>query len=158
MTSQFGVHLYVILLTLAAVMAAVGLHYEGLNWLARWLSRSKGPHRRRVLRAVIGLMALHIAEIWIFGGTYLLALAIPGAGTISGAPAAGILDAVYLSAMSFSTVGFGDVAPQGAIRFISGTEAVLGLFLIAWSATFAYLEMELNWNEPPRRPRRTRKH
>ena len=154
MTSQFGVHLSVILLTLAAVMAAVGLHYEGLSWLARWLSRSKGPHRRRVLRAVVGLMALHVAEIWIFCATYLLALAIPGAGSISGAPAAGILDAVYLSAMSFSTVGFGDVAPQGPIRFIAGTEAVLGLFLIAWSATFTFLEMEQNWSDQPRRTRR----
>jgi hypothetical protein len=154
MTSQLGVHLSVVLLTLAAVMAAFGLHYEGLHWLARWLSRSTGPHRRRVLRAVIWLMALHVAEIWLFGGAYLLALAIPGAGSISGAPAAGILDAVYLSAMSFSTVGFGDVSPQGAIRFIAGTEAVLGLFLIAWSATFAYLEMEQNWNV---RQRRTRK-
>ena len=154
MTSQFGVHLSVVLLTLAAVMAAVGLHYEGLSWLARRLAQGKGPHRRRVLRAVIGLMALHVAEIWIFGGAYLLALTMPGAGSISGAPAAGILDAVYLSAMSFSTVGFGDVAPQGPIRFIAGTEAVLGLFLIAWSATFTFLEMEQNWNDRPRRMRR----
>ena len=154
MTSQFGVHLSVILLTLAAVMAAVGLHYEGLSWLARWLAHCKGPHRRRVLRAVVGLMALHVTEIWIFGATYLLALGIPGAGSISGAPAAGILDAVYLSAMSFSTVGFGDVAPQGPIRFIAGTEAVLGLFLIAWSATFTFLEMEQNWSDQPRRTRR----
>lgn len=154
MTSEFGVHLSVVLLTLAAVMAAVGLHYEGLSWLARRLAQGKGPHRRRVLRAVIGLMALHVAEIWIFGGAYLLALKMPGAGSISGAPAAGILDAVYLSAMSFSTVGFGDVAPQGPIRFIAGTEAVLGLFLIAWSATFTFLEMEQNWNDRPRRMRR----
>ena len=154
MTSEFGVHLSVVLLTLAAVMAAVGLHYEGLSWLARRLAQGKGPHRRRVLRAVMGLMALHVAEIWIFGGTYLLALTMPGAGSISGAPAAGILDSVYLSAMSFSTVGFGDVAPQGAIRFIAGTEAVLGLFLIAWSATFTFLEMERNWNDRPRRMRR----
>ena len=153
MTSDFGVHLAVILLTLAAV----GLHYEGLSWLARRLAHAKGPHRRRVLYAVIGLMALHVAEIWIFGGAYLLALSMPGAGSISGAPAAGILDAVYLSAMSFSTVGFGDVAPQGAIRFIAGTEAVLGLFLIGWSATFTFLEMEQNWNDRPRRIRRTRK-
>ena len=50
MTSEFGVHLSVVLLTLAAVMAAVGLHYEGLSWLARRLAQGKGPHRRRVLR------------------------------------------------------------------------------------------------------------
>lgn len=155
-TSEFGVHLAVVVLTLAAVVAVVGLHYEGLNWLARWLARSKGAHRPRVLRAVIGLMALHVVEIWIFGGTYFLALTMPGAGSIGGVPAVGILDAVYLSAMSFSTVGFGDVVPHGAIRFIAGSEAVLGLFLIAWSATFAYLEMEQNWTERTRREPRER--
>lgn len=64
---------------------------------------------------------------------------------MAGAPSAGLLDTVYLSAMTFSTVGFGDVAPAGPIRFIAGTEAVLGLFLIAWSATFTYYEMERNW-------------
>lgn len=157
MTSQFGVHLAVVVLTLAAVIAVVGLHYEGLNWLARWLARSKGPHRPRVLRAVIGLMALHVAEIWIFGGAYWLALTMPGAGSIGGVPAVGMLDAVYLSAMSFSTVGFGDVVPHGAIRFIAGSEAVLGLFLIAWSATFAYLEMEQNWTERDPAERRRRR-
>ena len=47
--------------------------------------------------------------------------------------------------MTFSTVGFGDVAPHGAIRFIAGPEAVLGLFLIAWSATFTNYEMVQNW-------------
>ncbi|HEY0660081.1 MAG TPA: potassium channel family protein [Lysobacter sp.] len=147
MSPNFGVNLAVALLTLAAVMAAVGLHYEGLNWLARWLAHSKGPRRQRVLRAVIGVLMLHIAEIWIFGCTYWLSLALPGAGSVVGVPAPGILDTVYLSAMTFSTVGFGDVAPHGAIRFIAGTEAVLGLFLIAWSATFTYLEMERNWRD-----------
>ena len=150
MPPQFGVHLAVVVLTLAAVIAVVGLHYEGLNWLARWLARSSGPRRPRVLRAVIGVMALHIAEIWIFGGCYWLALAMPKAGSIGGVPSSGILDAVYLSAMTFSTVGFGDVVPRGPIRFIAGTEAVLGLFLIAWSATFTYLEMEQNWRDRPR--------
>lgn len=147
MAPLFGVNLAVVLLTLVAVIATVGLHYEGLNWLARWLARSKGQRRRRVLRAVIGVLTLHIVEIWIFGFIYWLSLALPHAGSVVGVPAPGILDTVYLSAMTFSTVGFGDVAPHGAIRFIAGTEAVLGLFLIAWSATFTYLEMERNWRE-----------
>jgi hypothetical protein len=147
MAPHFGVNLAVVLLTLAAVIAAVGLHYEGLNWLARWLARSKGPRRRRVLRAVIGVLSLHVVEIWIFGFAYWLSLALPGAGSVVGTFEPGILDTVYLSAMTYSTVGFGDVAPHGAIRFIAGAEAVLGLFLIAWSATFTYLEMERNWRD-----------
>ena len=146
MSPFVSVNLAVVLLTAAAVAAAVGLHYEGLNWLARRLARgSPERRRRRVLHAVIGVLALHVTEIWIFAFAYWASLALPGAGAVAGAPSAGLLDTVYLSAMTFSTVGFGDVAPAGPIRFIAGTEAVLGLFLIAWSATFTYYEMERNW-------------
>jgi hypothetical protein len=154
MNPPYGVQLAVVLLTLVAVAAAVGLHYEGLNWLARHLARSKGAHRPRVLRAVIGVMGLHFAEIWVFGLAFWWAISLPGAGAIGGAESTGLLEAVYLSAMAYSTVGFGDVVPHGAIRFIAGTEAVVGLFLIAWSATFTYLEMEQNWIERPRRSTR----
>jgi len=135
----------VLLLTVAAVFAAIGLHYEGLNWLARRLSRRKGPHRRRVLYAVIGVLGLHVVEIWVFGLAFWAALLLPAAGSMTGAGYPSLLDAAYLSAMSFSTVGFGDIVPTGAIRLIASAEAVLGLFLIGWSATFTYLEMERNW-------------
>jgi hypothetical protein len=58
------------------------------------------------------------------------------------------LDAVYLSAETFTTVGFGDLAPRGAIRFLAGTEALTGFILITWSASFLYLEMEQYWRKP----------
>jgi len=147
MAPSFGVNVVVMLLTALAVAGTVGLHYEGLNWLARRLTQRARDRRRRVLHAVLGALALHIAEIWIFGLAYWLCLALPGAGGVTGAPESGLFDTVYLSAMTFSTVGFGDVAPFGAIRFIAGTEAVLGLFVIAWSATFTYYEMSRNWRD-----------
>jgi len=147
MAPSFGVNIIVMLLTAIAVAGTVGLHYEGLNWLARRLTQRGQNRRRRVLHAVVGALILHIAEIWIFGVAYWLSLALPDAGGLTGAPESGLLDTVYLSAMTFSTVGFGDVAPHGAIRFIAGTEAVLGLFVIAWSATFTYYEMSRNWRD-----------
>ena len=58
---------------------------------------------------------------------------------------AALLDAVYLSAVTFTTVGFGDVAPVGPIRFLSGTMALTGFVLVTWSASFTYLEMERFW-------------
>lgn len=147
MAPTFGVNLIVVLLTALSVAMTVGLHYEGLNWLARRLTRHERKRRRRVLHAVIGALMLHIAEIWVFGVAYWMCLALPGSGGVLGAPENSLLDTVYLSAMTFSTVGFGDVAPHGAVRFIAGTEAVLGLFLIAWSATFTYYEMAQNWRD-----------
>jgi hypothetical protein len=46
-------------------------------------------------------------------------------------------------------LGFGDLAPVGAIRFLSGTEALTGFTLITWSASFLYLEMEAFWRKRP---------
>lgn len=40
------------------------------------------------------------------------------------------------------------MAPQGAIRFLAGTEALTGFILITWSASFLYLEMEQYWRKP----------
>ena len=147
MAPSLSVNLIIVLLTAMAVAGTIGLHYEGLNWLAKRLTLRGQNRRRRVLDAVVGALILHIAEIWIFGVTYWLSLALPGSGGVIGSPDSGLLDMVYLSAMTFSTVGFGDVAPHGPIRFIAGTEAVLGLFVIAWSATFTYYEMSRNWRE-----------
>lgn len=132
--------------TAATVALAVLVHYEGLRLLSGWLVRARGVRRRKVLLGVYGVMVLHIIEIWLFGGAYcLLLLLVPDAGQISGLVQAPLLDAIYLSAVTFTTVGFGDVAPVGAIRFLSGTEALTGFILITWSASFLYLEMEQYW-------------
>ena len=60
------------------------------------------------------------------------------------------LDHIYLSAMSYTTVGFGDVTPVGPIRFLAATEALSGLVLITWSAWFTFLEMERFWDKERR--------
>ena len=53
---------------------------------------------------------------------------VPGAG--SGVGPGGVetlFDAFYLSATTFTTLGFGDLTPMGAIRVLSGCEALTGL-------------------------------
>jgi hypothetical protein len=135
----------IMLVTGATVVLAVLVHYEGLAWMSRRLGLLPGLRRRKVLFGVCGVLLLHVVEIWLFGlGSWLL-LGVPNAGTISGASDPHFLDVIYLSAMTYSTVGFGDLAPVGPIRFLSGTEALTGFILISWSASFLYLEMEQFW-------------
>jgi len=90
-------------------------------------------------------MALHIAQIWLFGLGYWSLAHWPETGHILGAQPLSLLDAVYLSAACFTTVGFGDLAPKGALRFMAGTESLTGFLLITWSASFTYLEMDRFW-------------
>jgi hypothetical protein len=60
-----------------------------------------------------------------------------------------VFDAIYFSASVFTTLGFGDLSPVGPIRFVAGTEALTGLVLIGWSASFTYLEMQRYWSTRP---------
>jgi hypothetical protein len=138
----------VVFATALAVGASVLLHYEGLSLLSQWLSRRHESHRRRkVLYGIFGVLALHVAEIWIFGSVAWALLLVANTGSIAGAHPLGLLDAVYMSAATYTTVGFGDLAPVGPIRFLAGTMALTGLVLITWSASFTYLEMERFWRK-----------
>ena len=53
----------------------------------------------------------------------------------------------YFSAMTFTTVGFGDVYPLVPVRFLAGTETLTGLVLVTWSASFTFLEMARFWRD-----------
>jgi len=100
-----------------------------------------------VLYGIFGVLSLHIAEIWIFGLTVWALLMFPNTGSVAGSIAGSLLDAVYLSANTYTTVGFGDLAPVGPLRFVGGTMALTGLVLITWSASFTFLEMERYWRK-----------
>lgn len=140
------------LLVVAATVIAVGLvvlvHYEGLTMVSSWLAKSQEQiSRRKVLYGIYAVLALHIIEIWIFGITIWLLLLYPETGSVAGAHPLRLFDAVYLAAMTYTTVGFGDVAPVGPVRFLAGTMSLTGFVMITWSASFTYLEMERFWRK-----------
>jgi hypothetical protein len=145
MYSNWAANLLVAGTTAGAVALAVLAHYEGLGFLATRLARLHSRRRRKVLFGVYGVVLLHVVEIWLFGASFWALLLHPDAGAISGSQATPLFDAVYLSAVTFTTVGFGDLAPMGPIRFLAGTEALTGFILITWSASFLYLEMQQYW-------------
>jgi len=136
----------VVLATIAAVCLCVLLHYEGLSLLARALAKRHAHHpRRKVLYGIFAVLLLHIIEIWLFGMTYWALLLWPETGSLVSTASTSFLDSIYLSAMTYTTVGFGDLAPAGSIRFLAGTEALTGFVMITWSASFTFLEMERFW-------------
>ncbi len=148
MYGHWDANLLVMVATVLAVAASVLVHYEGLTLLSRGLARwHVSQRRRRVLYGICGVLMLHVAEIWIFGTATWALLQVDNTGSIAGVHPVGLLDAVYMAAATYTTVGFGDLAPVGPIRFIAGTMAVVGFVLIGWSASFTYLEMVRDWRE-----------
>jgi hypothetical protein len=139
-------HWGVVLITLALITAIIGLHYEVLRFCIRFLPALSHRRRQRVLILILIITATHSAEIWIFALGYAFLLQWDGFGSIGGEVAfQSIVDHVYFSSMVYTTVGFGDLIPHGAIRFMCGMEALTGLVMITWSASFTFLEMQRDW-------------
>jgi hypothetical protein len=143
---NWSVNCVIVVVTAIAVFLCVLLHYEVLNFLSHWLIRLEGQRRRRVLFAIFGVLPAHVAQIWIFGIAYLLLEISPAFGSAHGVGPS-LLDYIYISAMTFTTVGMSDAYLDGPIRFVCGNEALTGLVLITWSASFTFLEMERFWRD-----------
>jgi hypothetical protein len=50
-------------------------------------------------------------------------------------------------------VGYGDFVAQGYVRYLTGVEALTGLILITWSASFLFIEMQKYWTDAKRNDR-----
>ena len=148
MYQHWDANAIVFIATAVAVGIVVMVHYEGLSLLSRSLARRHTSHRRRkVLYGIFGVLALHVLEMWIFGLTAAALLLLPTTGSITGADPLGLLDSVYLAATTYTTLGYGDLTPVGPIRFLVSMIALTGFVLVAWSASFTYLEMSRDWRE-----------
>lgn len=133
--------------TAVLTVVAIFFHYEVASRLGGAVRWTGLPPRPRILMLFFGLLFAHIAEIWLFGtGAWLLSDLIGESG-IGELAAPGWLDFVYLSATTYTTVGYGDVSPSGHLRFLFGTEALAGLMLITWSASLTFIEMQAHWRD-----------
>jgi hypothetical protein len=55
------------------------------------------------------------------------------------------MDCVYFSFTTYTTIGFGDITPEGNLKYLTGLQALTGLVLITWTASFLFLEMQKYW-------------
>lgn len=138
-------HWAVVGITALLVATTVFVHYEALERLNYRMPNWRLQPRPRILALIVSIMAVHVVEIWIFGVGIYVSARNPGLGQIMGVESLRLLDAVYLSATTYTTIGYGDLTPVGPIRLIMGTEALTGFVLLTWSASFTYLEMQRYW-------------
>lgn len=135
----------IVLVVSSIVAIAVVIHYEILFQLTTLMPQLKMRHRFRIVLGVLGALLAHIIEIWLFAGVYYLMHQAEGWGELTGAFSGSFMDCVYFSFTTFTTLGFGDIAPIGDIRYLTGTESLTGLVLITWTASFLYVEMRKFW-------------
>lgn len=134
------------LITLVVLSLCVLIHYELLIAITHRVARFEFSHRIAIVFGAIRAMLSHIIQVWVYAIGYWLLLDFgEGYGSIKGEPITGFLDWVYFSFVVYSTLGFGDMVPTGWVRFMVGTESITGLVMIAWTASFLFLELQKQW-------------
>lgn len=138
------------------VLLTVLVHYEALRLTSEFLPHLKVRPRARMMIVILAAFSAHVIEVLLYAAAYFLFVEILELGYFGGAAAAdGPPGYVYFSAVTYTSLGLGDVYPLGAMRLIAGVEALNGLLLIGWSASFTYLTMERFWPLHAYRRRRT---
>lgn len=121
-------------LTTGTVCATVIIHFCGLLALM-WLLRHRA-HRFRtheslvgqcvlIMFVVLGIFAIHTAEVWTYAIVFREIDAVPDFET-----------ALYFSTVNFATLGYGDVLPEKEWRLFGAVEAANGLIMFGWSTAF----------------------
>ncbi len=139
--------LLVVVVNCLVVSLVVMIHYECLYRLTHWLPEMRIRHRYRLVVGVFGALVAHAVEVWIFGVAYYLMNRWEDWGELVGNFEGTLLDCVYFSFTVYTTVGFGDIEPIGDLRYLTGIEALTGLLLITWTASFLYIEMQRYWSQ-----------
>jgi hypothetical protein len=127
------------------ILSTTLLHYEFLRGLSVILQKIGVSGRVRVLMGILGTFVAHILEIILYGAAYYFLRDKLGLGSFTGQFIDSFPTFVYFSAETYTSVGFGDIIPTGPLRFVCGIEALNGLLLIGWSASFTYVFMEHFW-------------
>ena len=134
--------LIVFISTIFVIVLSVALHYEVLTHLAETHFKRSWPSRLLLPFGVLAVILTHVIEIWIFGFLYYFLLSLGNVGDVIGEFNYTIKDCAYFSFANYTSLGYGDIVPVGDIRFTAGSEALVGLVLSAWTASFTYLQMQ----------------
>jgi hypothetical protein len=132
-------------LVLLVVLTTV-IHYEALAALSARLPRLGIAPRAKLVLVILGTFGAHTAQILLYG-TAIYALAnLLNMGAIGQSAHSSFMLCLYFSAETFTSLGYGDIVPSGPLRLFAGGEALNGLLLIGWSASYMYISMERYWN------------
>ena len=124
------------------------IHYEVLRAISFYLKSLPIPNRTKLLVVVYGSFFAHALEIAVYGLSIFALHSYAQLGSLVSSTPTSLTTCLYFSAETFTSLGFGDITPTGPLRLLAGFEALNGLLLIGWSASFTYIAMERFWKDP----------
>ncbi len=122
------------------LVLTVTVHYGFLTRLmaildTRWVQSVK------LIAIICGLFVAHVIEVMVYAFVYYFAHLIPDIGELPDTNFVDWGDIFYFSFVAYSSLGAGDLSSLGWIKILYGLEAINGLVLITWSASFSLLVM-----------------
>lgn len=123
-------------------LASILLHYEALRALSYVLPRLSVKPRQKALFVVCSALVAHLLEVLLFAVAFwsFFELDTPASGE-----SVSFATSLYISVESYTSLGTSSGFPQGLMRMLAGVEAVVGLILIGWTASYTYLVMSEFW-------------
>jgi hypothetical protein len=120
-----------VLLAFGLMALCVAIHAVGLTAAYRWLDRSTDAPRtfQRWTVMLIGItgwtVLVHLVEIAVWALFYTWKESMPD-----------LESALYFSAITYTTTGYGDLVLPREWRFMGGVEALTGILMCGWSTGF----------------------
>ncbi|MEM1028256.1 MAG: potassium channel family protein [Planctomycetota bacterium] len=130
---------HVLTVSFVVIGLSVCLHALVMEQLYNRLCKPSRHGWTRLTAIVLILLLTHTVQIMMFGLAYHTM--VDATHGFEGVYDGSFNDAVYFSAAVYTTVGFGDITPLGYLRLMVSFEALAGLVLIAWSASFTFVAM-----------------
>jgi hypothetical protein len=137
----------VVLVCLVLLVVTTVIHYEVLRGLAVLLPGLGIKPRAKLIVVIIAAFLAHALEIALYALAIWGLVRFGGLGTLDDSSRFSLDVSLYFSAETYTSLGYGDVVPGGAVRLLAGVEALNGLLLIGWSASYTYIAMERFWSD-----------
>ena len=129
------------------LVLTTAIHYEILRMLTVGLPALHMPARAKLIIVIIGTFFAHAVEIFLYAIAFYVLARYLSAGMLGDAGRSSMTLSLYFSAETYTSLGYGDVVPGGDLRLLAGMEALNGLLLIGWSASYTYIAMERFWGD-----------
>lgn len=126
------------------IILCVSIHLTVL----RLLNDRVLPRFQRHSRVAVGIMVLiavvaHLLEIWVFSVAILVLGSWTNRAFAEELQLDGF-DAFYYSAVSYTSLG-AEPLRESSLRMLTAIEALVGLILITWTASFVFIVMQRTW-------------
>jgi Ca2+/Na+ antiporter len=139
-----------LLIAWSLMALCVIVHAMGMTTLLRWVNHVVARMRARfwfsawmLVRTAGYIILLHLVEITIWAFFYAWGHGMPD-----------LPSALYFSAVTYTTTGYGDLVLPNDWRLVGGVEALTGILMCGWSAAFFFAVVS-RMNETRPKPKQT---